>query len=186
MATLSRNHWKCLSVFLMTIMAIGILTPTAFAASPTLEQAIKVVLGIKAKVDKLPSDPASQSKIGNTKAITNWFSQQLGDGEIFSNFQLLGEDLDGKNRSGHISIYSWPSSTPAPELTLYCGISVNEHTGMNGIIVNSIDGTINTSFSCTSVSLYIQDIPDGENPEENVIIDIQYTETGKLTLGAVE
>jgi hypothetical protein len=176
------RRWKYLSICLIAVFGVGIVIPTASAANPTLEQILDVLLGIQQETDNLPADPASQSKIGETKAITNWFSQQLGDGEVYNGFPLLGDDFDGKNRSGQVSVYSWPSSEEPAALTLFCGIAANEHTGMNGIIAYSEDGFINTTFSCTSLSLGILDVQDGDDPEENIIIDIQYVETENLTI----
>jgi hypothetical protein len=47
----------------MGIIATGVLAPSAFAANPTLEEVLATVLGIKAKTDNLPADPASNSAI---------------------------------------------------------------------------------------------------------------------------
>jgi len=59
----SQKKWKYLSFGLIIVIGSGILVPSAFAASPTLNDIMSKLLGldtkvtaIKAKTDNLPAD----------------------------------------------------------------------------------------------------------------------------------
>jgi hypothetical protein len=168
------DGWKYLIVALLAAVTIGATVELADAANPTMEQILQTLQSIQAQLGNL-SNVATVSDTGQTKAINYWFDIQLGDGEIYNNWPLLGE-TEGKNKSGQISLYSWDDSTPPPKLTLFCDIRGNDASLFNNAIEVTMDGSINTTFSCNAMSLGVQDIPDGNNPDENVLINIQYVE----------
>ena len=163
----------------------------AMAANPTLVD-IMTTLGniqtqltgiqttdsaIKTKTDNLPTDPASQSLIGNTKSVVVDKLLNVpapsGTSDGIAILELIPA-IPGKTFSGHISLHFVGSSTEVVD------VECEMETGAMSLGLIGFHDAINTDFACNQIRLFLVNhdtIPNSGTIEAV----IQYVENSNIS-----
>jgi len=198
----SQKKWKYLSFGLIIVIGSGILVPSAFAASPTLNDIMSKLLGldtkvtaIKAKTDNLPADPASQSGI---EAALDELASSSGPVPQFANIDVTLNPTTGSAQSDfavlpyHGKMYSGIISGTigtgsGNSIQILCG-RPNAVSNVDVLVeFNEVyhpipsSGTFSEVFSCTLIIFRVFDINDGfEAPAATLKGGVQYIEATEV------